>query len=83
MANLLQLYKRKELRKVSVDPRTVLVTKYCTIHPNVDDFVSKDGNVIAKFFLPKVTALFNQWIKLFWFSSNGVIEGRYLGDASS
>lgn len=48
---------RKELSKLGLDTKAVLVLDNCSAHPDPDDLVSDDGKIVAKFLPPNVTSL--------------------------
>ena len=48
---------RKELSKLGLAPKAVLVLDNCPAHPDVDNLFSDDGKIFARFLPPNVTSL--------------------------
>ena len=48
---------QKELVKLGVEPKAILLLDNCSAHPNADELVSTDGKIKAVFLPPNVTSL--------------------------
>ena len=47
----------KELSSLNLEPKAVLVLDNCPAHPNEEDLISDDGNIITLYLPPNVTSL--------------------------
>ena len=45
------------LREMGIEPKAILLLDNCSAHPNEEELISADGNVISKFLPPNVTSL--------------------------
>ena len=48
---------KKKLAQLKQEPKALLLLDNCSAHPNEDELVSNDGQIVAKFLPPNVTSL--------------------------
>ena len=48
---------KKQLESMGQESKAILILDNCSAHPDEHDLVSEDGNIVAKFLPPNVTAL--------------------------